>query len=142
MAEQRKRWPSDHDPTKNATWEDWERWYDREYGRERRHDSAATMQFSNFGFLSIIVALVSLGGVMQGTRASVISDSVWERAERVNKESSLELQKSRRATMSGDRDERIETFVRHREAVHAGDDAYHRLLPPSDPCLADPFSKK
>ncbi|KAL1594931.1 J domain-containing protein 1 [Nothophoma quercina] len=126
----RKRWASD--PRANATWEDWERWYgenDPEHqGKER------AIQMSNFTFMSLLFAFVTIGGVMQGTRFSGFHNSVVERRDQVHREASSVYQRSRHATMSGDRDERIRTFLEHREANLAGEESYHRLLPPSENC--------
>ncbi|KAL1602850.1 J domain-containing protein 1 [Paraconiothyrium brasiliense] len=126
-----------HDPSQNATWEDWERWYQRESGTEAPRD----LYMSNFAFVSLVFAIVTLGGIMQGTRANMFGTSVLEHRERIHKEASLELQRSKRATMSGDRNERIKTFLEHREATLAGEDAYQRLLPPAETCLPDTVRK-
>jgi hypothetical protein len=51
-------------PSQNATWEDWERWYQR--------DEKAKQQptyFSNGTFLSLIIIFAALGGIGQATRA-------------------------------------------------------------------------
>lgn len=126
-----------HDPSQNATWEDWERWYQRESGTEAPRD----LYMSNFAFVSLVFAIVTLGGIMQGTRANMFGSSVMEHRERIHKEASLELARSKRATMSGDRNERIRTFLEHRDATLAGEDAYHRLLPPADTCAPDTVRK-
>lgn len=136
-------WPAEqrqwaHDPAHNATWEDWERWHQRESGEE---PAPRDFYISNFAFVSLVFAIVTLGGVMQGTRASVFGSSVMEQRERIHKEASLELARSKRATMSGDRNERIRTFLEHREATIAGEDAYQRLLPPADTCAPDTLRK-
>ncbi|KAF2660616.1 hypothetical protein K491DRAFT_711522 [Lophiostoma macrostomum CBS 122681] len=133
-----RQWPSEHDPMRNATWEDWERWYDREYQREKGEDPHATYM-SNFGFMSLIFALVSIGGVVQGTRANVMTYSVMEQRDRVHKDASIELQRSKHATMTGDRGERIRTFLEHREATLARDE---RLPPPSESCSPDSIGKQ
>ncbi|KAJ4321879.1 J domain-containing protein 1 [Neodidymelliopsis sp. IMI 364377] len=127
----RKRWNSD--PRQNATWEDWERWYGENH--EGSGQRERVVQMSNFTFMSLIFAFVAIGGVMQGTRFSGFHSSVVERRDKVHREASMEYQRSRHATMSGDRDERIRTFLEHREANLAGEESYHRLLPPSDNCL-------
>lgn len=137
---ERKTWPSGHDPMMNATWEDWERWYDREYGREQQN--TRDLYMSNFSFIGLIFALVTLGGVMQGTRANMMTSSAMEHRDKVHNEASKQLARSKRATMSGDRNERIKTFLEHREAVLAGEDAYQRILPPSVVCVPDTVRKQ
>ena len=126
----RSRWNTD--PRGNATWEDWERWYsenDPSYSKSER-----PIQMSNSTFISLLFAFVAIGGVMQGTRFSGFHNSVVERRDQVHREASGVYQRSRHATMSGDRDERIQTFLAHREANLAGEESYHRLLPPSENC--------
>ncbi|KAJ4291179.1 J domain-containing protein 1 [Kalmusia sp. IMI 367209] len=136
-ASEQRQWT--YDPRYNATWEDWERWYQRESGTEGAEPRALYM--TNFAFVSLIFAIVTLGGIMQGTRANVLTSSAMEHSQRIHREASMELARSKRATMSGDRNERIRTFLEHREAVHAGEDAYHRLLPPADTCAPDTVRK-
>ena len=126
----RKRWNTD--PRSNATWEDWERWYGENHEGGEQKERA--IQMSNFTFMSLLFAFVAIGGVMQGTRFSGFHNSVVERRDQVHREASSVYQRSRHATMSGDRDERIRTFLEHREANLAGEESYHRLLPPSDNC--------
>jgi curved DNA-binding protein CbpA len=128
-----KRWATD--PRNNATWEDWERWYeenDSSKGAKER-----VLQMSNFTFMALLFAFVGVGGVMQGTRFNGAHNSVVERQNRVHREASIELQRSKHATMGGDRDERIRTFLEHREANLAGEESYHRLLPPVENCTPD-----
>ena len=138
---QQRAWPSGHDPINNATWEDWERWYEREYGEQRQDDRAAHM--TNFGFVSLVFALVSLGGIMQGTRANMFSATIIEHRDKVHHEASAELMKSKRATMStGDRNERIRTFIEHREATLVGEDNYQRILQPEDTCSPESIRKQ
>ncbi|KAH4077330.1 hypothetical protein HBH98_195640 [Parastagonospora nodorum] len=129
----RRRWATD--PRSNATWEDWERW---------RHDNEGapdpdgrTIQLSNFAFMSLIFAFISIGGVVQGTRFSTFNSSVIERRDQIHREASTTLQRSHNATMGGDRDERIRTFLDHREAQLAGEVSYQRLLPPAETCAPD-----
>lgn len=129
----RKRWATD--PRQNATWEDWERWhYDN--SEDAQHQER-TVQMSNFTFMALLFAFVSIGGVMQGTRFSGFHSNVLERRDQVHREASREYQRSRHATMNADRDERIRTFLEHREANLAGEESYQRLLPPSENCAPE-----
>ncbi|KAF1977158.1 hypothetical protein BU23DRAFT_453937 [Bimuria novae-zelandiae CBS 107.79] len=135
-AYEQRQWK--YDPRHNATWEDWEQWHQRESGAE---PAPRDVYISNFAFVSLIFAIVTLGGVMQGTRANMFGSSVMEQRERIHKEASLELARSKRATMSGDRNERIRTFLEHRDATLAGEEAYQRLLPPTETCTPDAVRK-
>ncbi|KAF2675918.1 hypothetical protein K458DRAFT_323454 [Lentithecium fluviatile CBS 122367] len=136
---EQRQWPSGHDPIHNATWEDWERWYRRESGSQ---GEPRDMYMTNFAFVALIFSIVSLGGIMQGTRANMMTSSVMEHRDKIHKEASLELQRSKHATMSGDRNERIRTFLEHREAVNSGEYAYQRLLPPAETCAPDTAVRK
>jgi DnaJ-class molecular chaperone len=127
----RRRWATD--PRNNATWEDWERWrHENEDGGAE--PNARTIQMSNFAFMSLLFAFVSIGGVVQGTRFTTFNSSVIERRDQIHREASTTLQRSQNATISGDRDERIRTFLDHREAQLAGEASYQRLLPPPETC--------
>jgi curved DNA-binding protein CbpA len=129
----RQRWNTD--PRNNATWEDWERWrHDNEGGPQ---PDARTIQMSNFAFMSLIFAFISIGGVVQGTRFTTFNNSVIERRAQIHREASTTLIRSHNASLSGDRDERIRTFLDHREAQLAGEAAYQRLLPPAEVCASD-----
>lgn len=137
---EQREWPPGQDPAQNATWEDWERWYHKQDGTEKV--DPRDMYMSNFAFVSVVFALVTLGGIMQGTRANMLSSSVMEHRDKIHKEASMELARSKRASISGDRNERIKTFLEHREAVLTGEDAYHRILPPSETCTPDTVRKQ
>lgn len=97
------RWATD--PRTNATWEDWERWHYENGGGGK--DDARTIQMSNFTFMALIFAFVSIGGVVQGTRFNTFNNSVIERRDQIHREASMEYRRSRNATLSasGDRDE-------------------------------------
>jgi curved DNA-binding protein CbpA len=128
-----RRWSTD--PRNNATWEDWERWhYANDGGKET---DARTIQMSNFTFMALIFAFVSIGGVVQGTRFNTFHDSVVERRDQLHREASMEYRRSRNATKSGDKDERIKTFLEHRESTIVGEQSYQRLLPPANTCSPD-----
>jgi curved DNA-binding protein CbpA len=125
-----RRWATD--PRNNATWEDWERWhYANDGGKET---DARTIQMSNFTLMALIFAFVSIGGVVQGTRFNAFHDSAVERRDQIHREASMEYRRSRSATMSGDKDERIKTFLEHRESTIVGEQSYQRLLPPANTC--------
>jgi curved DNA-binding protein CbpA len=137
-APEQRQWAEGHDPIHNATWEDWERWYRRESGAP---DEPRDMYMTNVAFVALVMSIVSLGGIVQGTRASNLTSSVMERRDKIHREACLELARSKHATMSGDRDERIRTFLQHREATHAGEYAYQRILPPAETCASDTVRK-
>ncbi|KAH7558155.1 hypothetical protein BM1_05427 [Bipolaris maydis] len=129
------RWTTD--PRTNATWEDWERWHHENSGA--KDSDARTIQMSNFTFMALLFAFVSIGGVVQGTRFTSFNNSVIERRDQIHREASIEYRRSRNATLSasGNRDERIRTFLEHRESTIVGEQSYQRLLPPVDTCSPD-----
>jgi hypothetical protein len=132
-----RTWAADNDPFHNATWEDWERWHRRNDPNGQAEDER-TVYMSNFGFMSLIFLVVSFGGIVQGTRANLMTSSIMDQREKAHKTASLELARSKRATMmTGDREERVRTFLEHREANITGEPAYQRLLPPADNCSPD-----
>jgi curved DNA-binding protein CbpA len=135
------RWNTD--PRTNATWEDWERWHYENGGGAKDADSRA-IQMSNFTFMALIFAFVSIGGVVQGTRFNTFNNSVIERRDQIHREASMEYSRSRNATLSasGDRDERIRTFLNHRESTIVGEQSYQRLLPPADTCSPDEIRRQ
>jgi len=130
-----RRWTTD--PRSNATWEDWERWHYENDGNHNADDR--TVQMSNFTFMALIFAFISIGGVVQGTRFSTFNNSAIERRDQIHREASIEYRRSKNATLSasGDRDERIRTFLEHRESTVVGEQSYQRLLPPADACSPD-----
>ena len=123
-----RRWASD--PRNNATWEDWERWHHENDGTKEA--DARTIQLSNFAFVSLILAFVSIGGVVQGTRFTTFNNSVAERREQIHREATMELRRSKDASASGDRDERIRSFLEHRESNMMGEFTYQRLPPTTE----------
>lgn len=133
-----RRWASD--PRHNATWEDWERWHGENSGT--KDSDARTMHMSNFTFMSLIFAFVSIGGVVQGTRFSTFNNSVIERRDQIHREASMELRRSKHATIGGDRDERIRTFLEHRGSTIVGEQSHQQMLPFADTCAPDAVRRK
>ncbi|KAK1910018.1 hypothetical protein P3342_008192 [Pyrenophora teres f. teres] len=131
-----RRWTTD--PRSNATWEDWERWhYENDGGNHAADgDDDRTVQMSNFTFMALLFAFISIGSVVQGTRFSTFNNSAIERRDQIHREASMEYRRSKNATLSasGDRDERIRTFLEHRDSTIVGEQSYQRLLPPADAC--------
>lgn len=134
------------DPMFNATWEDWERWYERQRdpegvrNRSRGPWAAAAGYFtadsstprqaqvyaSNYVFVSLIALLTALAGISQATRASTNAQSYRERATRKSDEVSRSLNETR----DGARDavgagsskrERIAAWVRARDDYVEGE---------------------
>ncbi|KAI9840737.1 MAG: hypothetical protein M1838_003931 [Thelocarpon superellum] len=118
----------DRSPSQNATWEDWERWYQRDAKGPQQ-----PLYFGNGAFFSLVVMLAALGGVGQATRAGNYSMSFLEERDRLHDETSKELIRRRQdATTYSHRDERIESFLKTRDpdgygVANPDEDAYRRL---------------
>ena len=136
------RWPSfEHNssPSHCATWEDWEKWYQRENGARGKQEP---VYFSNGGFLSLIVIVVALSGLGQGTRVGDYSRTFLEQIQAVHGDCSNSIQSRRKESQGfGNKDERLQSFLRTREesGIPVGygvpdfrEESYNQLLPPPD----------
>ncbi|KAH7055639.1 hypothetical protein B0J12DRAFT_425789 [Macrophomina phaseolina] len=127
------QWKPGQDPTANATWEDWERWYNRDQKSDQH-----PIFFSNGTFVGLVVLAAALGGYGQATRAGQWGNTMVEQRDIVHAETSKELRRVREAAMAcGDREQRIQSFLRHRDAATHGEEAYRRMLPYKDICSSE-----
>ncbi|KAI9834250.1 MAG: hypothetical protein M1819_003088 [Sarea resinae] len=125
-----------HSPAGNATWEDWEKWYQRDAKSPQE-----PVYFSNGVFVSLIGLLAALGGIVQGTRANNFSNTLLDHHEEIHKSSSEDLRRAREGVINPGttRDERIQSFLRMREPVDYDlsqpqvQTDPRRLLPPPPP---------
>ncbi|KAI9860142.1 MAG: hypothetical protein M1813_006252 [Trichoglossum hirsutum] len=110
-------WGDRGSPSQNATWEDWERWYQRDAKGPQKP------LVSNNTFLSLVVFLAALGILVQATRAGNGSMNALQERDRLHDQTSKELMKRRReaTSMAGNREERIHSFLRMRDPVGYGD---------------------
>lgn len=109
---ERRTWEYGQDPMQNATWEDWERWHARQNGEPQQ-----PVFVSNGTFVAMLMLFVALGGIGQATRAGNFGSRIIEHRETLHSNASKELRLAREAAArSGDRNERIQSFLRHREA--------------------------
>lgn len=122
-------------PSQNATWEDWERWYQRdaEGPQEPRF-------VSNSAFVGLILTFAVLGGIGQATRVGNYSMSFLEQRDALHDNVSKDLMRRRRETSKfGNREERIHSFLKQRDPVGYGitdpqEEAYRKLLPAPEIC--------
>ena len=129
---------TDGDPMYNATWEDWERWYEKQRdpeGYARRHSWQATFSSSrqssqqvfanNSVFLSVVALLAALGGIGQATRLNHVQSSRQQRISAVNEKISQDLVDVRKDTWENagslNKEERIKKWVRRREGYQEGE---------------------
>jgi len=107
-------WGSDpRGPSQNATWEDWERWYQRE---ERTGGPQEPRFVSNSAFVGFIVMFAIVGGIAQATRLGSYSMNFMEQTDALHDNMSKHLMQARRETkdFDGTRDERIHEFLKQR----------------------------
>lgn len=139
QTEYRTKWnesSTDGDAMFNATWEDWERWYERQQdpeGYARRHSwnyaffSGArpnnTVFVNNYLFLSIVAVLAALGGVGQATRANQLADDRRQRMDAFNEKVGKDLLEvrndARESSRSQSKQDRIKSWVRQKEGYTA-----------------------
>lgn len=119
-------------PSQNATWEDWESWYQRDAKRPQE-----PVFVSNGAFVVLIVTFAILGGIGQFTRVGDYSIKFLAQRDTLHDEMSKELMRRRKdtATVFGSREERINSFLRQRDPVAYGmgprEETPRKLLPSS-----------
>lgn len=101
-------------PARNATWEDWEKWYQRnEKGEKVPHEP---VYFSNEGFLSLIAIIACLGGIGQATRIGDQKKSYLKQMETIHSDCSLDARRRmEEAQRYGTKDKRVQSFLSMRE---------------------------
>jgi curved DNA-binding protein CbpA len=120
-------------PSRNATWEDWEKWYNRDSQGKQE-----PTYFSNSAFVSLIALFAALGGIGQATRAGNMSTSFLEKCDALHDDMSKELMRRRKETNTySSREDRIQGFLKQRDPYGYGltgpHDGQHRnLLPPPE----------
>ncbi|MCJ1300129.1 hypothetical protein MMC08_002923 [Hypocenomyce scalaris] len=118
-------------PAQNATWEDWERWYQRDAKGKQE-----PLYFSNSAFISLIAICAALAGIGQATRVGDYSRTFLEQIEAVHEDCSKDIQRRRKESLGfvGQKDERIQSFLKNRDASgyaipDTTDGGYRKLLP-------------
>ena len=125
-------------PFRNATWEDWEKWYQRRSGKKQ-----APMYTSNGGFLSLVVAVVFLGAFGQSLHVDSYGNFFKRQVTQVHDDASKHMRQRRIESHEfADRDARLQSFLRTRDPVGYGvtdpkDEAYRKLLPEPETCMSD-----
>jgi hypothetical protein len=124
-------------PFHNATWEDWEKWYDREEKRDQKPSF-----LSNGAFVALIVIFATIGGVGQATRVGNFSAEFTEHRDALHNEMSKDLMRRRRESVTcGAREECVDTFLKHRDPFGYGvtdpeEENYRKLLPAPEVCAS------
>lgn len=97
----------------NATWEDWERWYDARDGRVKD-----PLYMSNGLFATLVVAMCMIGAFAQMSRADQYGADLVEMKNQSNL--AIGQQVARRNTIAAGRskDERVDMFLKDRENLN------------------------
>ena len=118
-------------PMHNATWEDWERWYQRDAGGPQRETFS-----SNSVFVSLIMIAAAAGFVGQVTRVESHTLTALEQREAMHISVAEDLRRRRQEAnaANSNRDERILSFLNQRgpakyQGTGVKDQNDMRLLP-------------
>ncbi|KAH6653354.1 hypothetical protein BKA67DRAFT_593284 [Truncatella angustata] len=100
-------------PSMNATWEDWERWYGERDGRPKQKQQPVFM--SNELFVVVLCGFVVAASMGQARRASTTTMNIVEIRDQQHDAISSDI-KRRRIEQGGlTRHERVESFLKQRE---------------------------
>jgi curved DNA-binding protein CbpA len=99
-------------PSQNATWEDWERWY-RERNGEKQPQTPALM--SNKLFVIVLCSFVVLGSFTQARRANTNALNIIEMRDQKHAAISGDMRRQLDAKAPLNRHERVESFLRQRD---------------------------
>ncbi|KAG9950566.1 hypothetical protein KCU85_g3505, partial [Aureobasidium melanogenum] len=123
----------------NATWEDWERFYARRDGMAQQ-----PRYLSNGNFVLCVILLAMIGASLNLSRAESEGDRVVAARDLVHDRASKDLRRVRQLSENRPKEERIQFFIRQREATMHGigveslrDDKVAKLLPEQETCLSD-----
>lgn len=120
----------------NATWEDWERWYDefRKPGDPVRTGPQRPVFLSNSAFISIVAFLAALAGVGQATRADQMSQSFIAQRDAAHDRALAELHRYKNAKSGWNKEQRIEEFLRDRDPEAYHDESVKKMMLDMDIC--------
>ncbi|KAK7753345.1 J domain-containing protein 1 [Diatrype stigma] len=102
-------------PSMNATWEDWERWYDEQDGGDGWKKKQRPVYMSNELFVGVLCAMVIIGSMGQARRATTNGLNVVEMHEKKHAVVSRDMRQRQGELARLDRHGRIENFLRQRE---------------------------
>lgn len=129
-------------PFRNATWEDWEKWYQR--GKTKQEP----VYFSNGGFLMLVLTAVFLGGFGQSIRVGDYSDLFNRQVEKVHDDASKAIRQRRTESQGfGNRDERLQNFLKTRDPHGYGitdptEESYRKLLQEPEICMSEGIHRR
>ena len=124
-------------PFGNATWEDWEKWYQRDKAKQQ------PVYFSNGGFLTLVLTTILLASFGQSIRVEDYSNAFRQQVEKAHDEASMAVQQSRTESQAfGNRDERLLQFLRTRDSHGYGttdytEESYRKLSHEPEVCMSE-----
>ncbi|KAI5467098.1 hypothetical protein BGZ63DRAFT_334710, partial [Mariannaea sp. PMI_226] len=98
--------------SRNATWEDWERWYDARDGKP-----AESLYMSNGVFATLVVMMCMIGAFAQMSRAEQSGIEYMESTSRSNMAIGQQMERNTLVAAGRSKDERVDNFLRERENV-------------------------
>ncbi|KAI0150830.1 hypothetical protein GGR57DRAFT_184458 [Xylariaceae sp. FL1272] len=108
-----KRWRSEPgNPSMNATWEDWDRWYREKNGEK---PPQTPMYMSNELFVVLLCAFVVAGSMAQARRANSNTMSIVEMREQSSVAINGDMRRRQNEQALLNRHERVENFLRQRD---------------------------
>lgn len=153
-----RSWGDPSDPIwQNATWEDWERFYEwraaKMGGAEgQRRKRRSPLYMSNSYFVFLVAALGLMGSTANQYRAHDAGAYFVEQRDIIHDRAAKDLRKVRQeATQTGSRQDRIDWFLRNRDATlgSPGSDPealrqekIDRLLPDREVCNSEEIVEK
>lgn len=146
-----------YDPSRNATWEDWEKYHQRKSAAAaaaRGETSSDESQYqtsihtSNRAFITIVAFLVSLGGLANLSRANLNGQKFLDEADSRSAQLRADMRKRREEVVAmGSKDERIRAFLKSRDPIGYGlldsqAEKVKEILPPGEVCVNDDIQKR
>lgn len=141
-----------YDPSRNATWEDWEKYYQRKSAAARGEtggdEGQSPIHTSNRAFITIVAFLASLGGLANLSRANVNGQKFSDEADSRSAKLRKDMRKRREeAAAMGSKDERIQAFLRSRDPIGYGlldsqAEKIKKILPPGEMCMSDDIQRR
>lgn len=122
----------DADIFRNATWEDWEQWHDRNNGRQKQSSPA-----SHSTFASLFLLLALFGGSVQAVSIGKYAGVVENRVQEVDKQCAKVLDERRYHTKleMESKNQRVQSFLKKRDPSGSGlkgdeEETYRSVLGP------------
>lgn len=125
-------------PMRNATWEDWERWYNR-------HKKPEPVYTSNGSFITLIAFVLLLGGFGQHLQVDRHQEFFNEQAEERHRMASQALLRHRQMGKEGGQiDDRVQDFLKARDDAGYGVaiEGEKKLLGEPVVCMSDGIQQK